>query len=470
MFVMKYRIGKKEQMLLLLLLMVSACYAQSSKQKHEERFVMDNLKQMTDASVSLYNVYSKYDFNYSIPSQEDITEKMLRICNYLEKSTMKEFVNPVTKEKIASFPSQPQAFDFGEGDYRPYTYEWGVTYSGMVKAAKTTGNTSFMDYTNRRLSLLSEAWKAVHKYMDKDKNYKSPIHGLINPHDLDACGALCAAVIQGKRAGATYELSDFIKNSLEFILHKQYRLEDGTLARITPYRSTLWMDDLYMSIPALAQGYLLYQDDKYLDDAVRQILQYSQKMFVSSTGLYMHSWTDAMEEHPAMYWGRANGWAVLAMCELLDVMPKDSPRYQEVLAQFKAHCRGLIKLQSKKGMWHQLLDREESYEESSCTAMFVYGLAHGINQGWLDAKAFGPTALLGWNGLSEQINNMGQIENVCVGTGVAYDPAYYCYRHVHPFTAHGYGPVLMAGSEMIMLINNFDIKYDSAIYFYDKKP
>ena len=63
MFVMKCRIGKKGQMLPMLLLMVSACYAQSSK-KYEERFVMDNLKQMTDASVSLYNVYSKYDFNY----------------------------------------------------------------------------------------------------------------------------------------------------------------------------------------------------------------------------------------------------------------------------------------------------------------------------------------------------------------------------------------------------------------------
>lgn len=470
---MKYKIGKKELLLVIVLGIASAsvCFAQQSKHKQEARFVMDNLKQMTDASVSLYNVYSHYDFNYSIPDKEDITEKMLRICHYLEKSTMREFVDPVTKEKITSFPLQPQAFAFGAGDYRPYTYEWGVTYSGMIKAAKVIDDSSFMDYTNKRLGLLSEAWEAVHRYTKKDKNYKeSPIRSLTNPHDLDACGALCAAVIQAKSMGMTYELTGFIDNSLDFILHKQYRLNDGTLARVTPYKSTLWMDDLYMSIPALAQGYLLYKDNKYIDDAVRQILQYSQRMFVSSTGLYMHSWTDAMEEHPAMYWGRANGWAVLAMCELLDVMPQDSPQYQAVLAQFKAHCRGLVKLQSKSGMWRQLLDREESYLESSCTAMFVYGLAHGVNKGWLDAKAFGPAALLGWNGLSEQINNMGQIENVCVGTGIGYEPAYYCYRHVHPFTAHGYGPVLMAGSEMIMLIGNFDIKYDSAIYFYDRKP
>ncbi len=125
--------------------------------------------------------------------------------------------------------------------------------------------------------------------------------------------------------------------------------------------------------------------------------------------------------------------------------------------------------QSGEGLWHQLLDRNDSYLESSATAMFVYGFARGINRGWLDAKAYGPAALLGWNALGTQINNIGQIENVCVGTGVSYEPAYYYNRHVHPYTAHGYGPVLMAGSEMLALLDGFDIRQSTAIYFYDRK-
>ena len=85
------------------------------------------------------------------------------------------------------------------------------------------------------------------------------------------------------------------------------------------------------------------------------------------------------------------------------------------------------------------------------------------------ARRQSPAALLGWNALGTQINNIGQIENVCVGTGVSYEPAYYYNRHVHPYTAHGYGPVLMAGSEMLALLDGFDIHQSTAIYFYDRK-
>ncbi len=128
-----------------------------------------------------------------------------------------------------------------------------------------------------------------------------------------------------------------------------------------------------------------------------------------------------------------------------------------------------MKVQSGKGMWYQLLDRNDSYLESSCTAMFVYGFARGINKGWLDGKSFGAAAITGWNALSDQINNMGQIENVCVGTSVAFEPAYYYNRHVHPYTAHGYGPVLLAGSQMIQLVKDFKIIQESTIYFHNSK-
>lgn len=430
--------------------------------------IRDNTKKMTDASVSLFNLHSDYEFPYVIPTKEDITEKLLRIHSHLEQSTMKELINTSTKEVISDYSKLPKSFQFGQGDYRPYTYEWGVTYSGMLKAAQSTGLKVFKEYVDIRLEILAKTIPSVLEYMKNEKEYKSPVNRVVKPSDLDDCGALCAASIRAKKLGAKYDLSYFIDNSLDFIQNKQFRLEDKTLARKRPYENTLWLDDLYMSIPALAEAYLQTKNDKYLNDAIMQLLNYSDRMFVTSSGLYMHSWVDKMEIHPTMHWGRANGWATLAMCDLLDVIPENHPQYKSVLALFKAHCHGLIKYQTKKGMWRQLIDHVESYEESSCTAMFVYGFAHGINKGWLDAKVFGPVALLGWNGLGEQINNIGQIENVCVGTGVGFDCAYYYYRHVHPFTAHGYGPTLMAGSEIIDLVKNFKIVQNTAIYFYDE--
>jgi rhamnogalacturonyl hydrolase YesR len=184
----------------------------------------------------------------------------------------------------------------------------------------------------------------------------------------------------------------------------------------------------------------------------------------------MHSYVPSIAVHPELFWGRANGWAMLALCDLLEVMPENHPKYQCVLVQYQKFCFGLLKCQGKNGMWHQLLDRSDSFLESSCTAIFVYGFARGINKGWLDNKAYGPSTLLGWNGLSEQINNMGQIENVCVGTGVSYEPAYYYYRNVHVYAAHGFGPVLMAGAEMLTLMDKFEIIQKKSILFHDDKP
>jgi unsaturated rhamnogalacturonyl hydrolase len=108
-------------------------------------------------------------------------------------------------------------------------------------------------------------------------------------------------------------------------------------------------------------------------------------------------------------------------------------------------------VQGHAGLWHQLLDRPHSYEETSASAMFVYALARGINEGWLDPLAYGPTTSLGWNAVAKKVNAKGQVEGTCVGTGMGWDPMFYMYRPVHVLAAHGYGPVLLAGAEMIQL-------------------
>jgi rhamnogalacturonyl hydrolase YesR len=87
--------------------------------------------------------------------------------------------------------------------------------------------------------------------------------------------------------------------------------------------------------------------------------------------------------------------------------------------------------------------------------------------GWLDSKAYGPVSVLGWNAVQTKVNAQGQVEGTCVGTGMAFDPAFYYHRPVHPAAAHGYGPVIMAGAEVLKLTRNFEIEInDSAVMFY----
>ena len=69
--------------------------------------------------------------------------------------------------------------------------------------------------------------------------------------------------------------------------------------------------------------------------------------------------------------------------------------------------QALAELQSGAGLWHQLLDKSDTYLESSATAMFVYGIAHGINKGWINAATYGSVAQAGWLGLAEKVTAAG---------------------------------------------------------------
>jgi rhamnogalacturonyl hydrolase YesR len=358
------------------------------------------------------------------------------------------------------------------------SYEWGVTYSGMLRAGQTTGDARFTDYVAKRMKFISDIGPMFREQiLARDPaaggrtGMQVPLRGLIAPRSLDDCGSLCAAMIKATRAGVGGDLRPYIDTSIAFISGGQYRFADGTLARHRPLPDTLWLDDLYMSVPALAQMGKLTGERRYYDDAVKQVLQFSERMFVKEKGLWMHGWTLTMADHPAFHWGRANGWALMATAELLDVLPEDHPGRQAVLDIYRAHVRGLIACQSGDGLWHQLLDRPDSYLETSASAIFVYNIARGINRGWLDPLTYGPAVSIGWNAVAQKVNAKGQVEGTCIGTGLAFDPAFYYYRPTHVLAAHGYGPVLLAGAEVIELRkgkgNEAQIS-DGAVHF--KRP
>jgi rhamnogalacturonyl hydrolase YesR len=187
-------------------------------------------------------------------------------------------------------------------------------------------------------------------------------------------------------------------------------------------------------------------------------------MFNKQLGVYMHGWVEGMTVHPEFHWARANGWAIMAMVELLSVLPENHPNKNDIVQLLREHVKGLASYQSKMGFWHQLLDRNDSYLETSATAIYTYCIAKAINNGWVDKLAYAPMCLLGWNAVATKINDKGQVEGTCVGTGMAFDPAFYYYRPVNVFAAHGYGPVLLAGAEIIQLLHNYSFEInDSSI-------
>lgn len=416
--------------------------------------------QKTDATAPLHLTQPDYPTPYVIPQKENIKTVLDRVYNFLDKNSASKIIDANTKAVITDYKKSNQDIIFEPGAFRLTSYEWGVTYAGMLLAANATGEKYFADYSNKRIQLITDIAANYKEKNIKDVDMVKTLH----PEALDFAGALCAAFIKAKKEGLKANIDPLVNNYIDFISNKQFRLKDGTLARNRPQDNTLWLDDMFMSVPALAQMGSYTGNVKYFDDAVKQVNQFSERMFNSQKGIYMHGWVESMQVHPQFHWARANGWALMTMVELLEVLPKNHPGYPQVLSQLQKHIAGLMQYQDGTGFWHQLLDRNDSYLETSATAIYAYSIARAINRGYVDKMTYAPAVLLAWNAVASKVNDKGQVEGTCVGTGMAFDPAFYYHRPVNVFAAHGYGPVLLAGAEVILLLkeSQFEIN-DSSI-------
>lgn len=393
-----------------------------------------------DATAPLHLMKPAYRIPYGVPKAEEVKATMDRVKNYLDATTFMEL--------------DETGMMLRRGTFRLTSYEWGVTYSAMLRAGEVTGDASYTRYAIDRMEYLAKLAPDFKARLDRGEEIDPLMHQVVKPEALDDAGAICAAMLKANDS----KLKVQIETYYDFIAHKQYRYKDGMFARLRPVKNTMWLDDMFMGIPALA-----WHGD--IEEATRQFQLFHDKMWVAEKGLYRHGWVPE-EHHPDFHWGRANGWALLTACELLDV--KESAL---IMNYFKEHLNGLMPLQHHDGAWHQLLDRNDTYLETSCTAIYCYCIAHAINKGWIDAESYGAQAILAWNYVNAHVNAQGQVEGTCVGTGLAFDPAFYAYRPVNNFAAHGYGPTIWAAAEIYQLVKTHHIKLnDSAIHFYPEDP
>jgi rhamnogalacturonyl hydrolase YesR len=148
------------------------------------------------------------------------------------------------------------------------------------------------------------------------------------------------------------------------------------------------------------------------------------------------------------HWGRANGWIMMAQVALLDHLPEDYPKRDELIHLLLRQIVGASRYQDQSGLWHQILDKPDSYLETSASAIFVYSIAKAVNEGWIP-HSYLSVAKQGWKGLLTKINRYGEVENVSVGTAIEDDIHFYYTRPTELNELHALGPVLLAGSELI---------------------
>lgn len=391
--------------------------------------------------------------HFVLPQEKSNSEIVLRsIADAVIENPTLDFVDENTNQHYSSLEDVP--YDAAIRLVSPYT-DWrywnGVLNIAMLKLGEELNESVYTEFPFKNIAFGFDNYKYFEKKYNEEGKWNYPFGQRFILEELDDCGAMGASVIEVYKFDPQERYRDYINEAANHILNKQDRLEDGTFVRSFPYKWTLWADDLYMSISFLSRMGEMTGENKYFDDAVNQVINFHKYLFNDEKGLMYHCWYSDIQQNGVAHWGRANGWGLLAQVDLLDRLPETHKDRNELITLFRKHILGISRYQSKEGLWHQLLDKTDSFLEISCSAMFTYAIARGIEKGYLD-KRYLSIAERGWDGILTKINNEGEIEGVCTGTGVNDNLVFYYQRLTPSNDVHGIGAVLLAGSEVLQLL------------------
>ena len=408
--------------------------------------------QTADTRSDLERRIPDYSVTYQVPDEAQVIDVLQRVRSYYEQTTPPEIIDSQTGQSISD-----QSKSYPNAVVKPgFSNEWSYTH-GVVLSA--------FDYIDNVLD--DQRYFAHNREFFSFVAHWTPYfaqHNLRGWREitmmsaLDHCGSIGAAMVKTylKTKDETY--LPLIRRVDQHVSHDQCRLSDGTLCRHRPQYESVWADDMYMSVPFLINMYVMTGDSLYADDAVRQILQMADRLFDPQMGLFDHGWNaNSADYDPHFYWGRANGWVLMSMAEVLERLPEGYQGRDRILHLYRTMVQRLANLQGGNGFWHNLLDKVDTFEETSCTAMFTYAVAKGINEGWI-SHVYGPVAVTGWNACCSAVCPDGAVDWTCEGTTFAHDNSYYYHRGHTIYGTHGYGVVLYAGAEMIKLLRNPELE------------
>lgn len=341
-----------------------------------------------------------------------------------------------------------------------WSYPWGVALYGVIRSSDVTGDKDANQFVVQHDKICARyyEWLAgLEKQFGADGKAfarTSKIKGLINLGNLDSCGAMGNQILEMMLRHPEQVApadKDVVARIANWVLEKQLRLPDGTLAR-PPRRDmnwvSVWPDDLYMACPFIVRWAKFTGEKKYLDDAANQIIHQAE-LEQDADGLFFHGYNVAEKKHSPFKWGRGNGWVTVAAVEVLSALPEEHPLRAKLIAILKKQVDGLKTVQAPDGMWRQVLDHPELWEETSCTAMFAYGIARAVNRGWLE-PSYMDMARRAFAGLSKNVTADGTVNETCEGTNIGQTLEFYAERKRPSDDLHGRGPLLLAGTEILL--------------------
>ena len=377
--------------------------------------------------------------------------------NYSEWLTYSE-MKRVPHAYLLDFSSKPK-----------WSYVMGIEMEGMLDTYEhyKEGNNAILDYLKEYpAKMIDEKGNITgYKYEDFNLDNVRTAKFILRMHNLFPT------------KGTEKALKTLFKQ-----LQNQPRTKEGVYWHKAIYANQVWLDGIFMGLPFYCnyavQTMKPKKAEKYLNDAVDQMVKTDNRTYDEKTQLWKHAWDETHQQFWANKedgksqhcWARALGWYVMAMTECLDAMPENYARRQEVIDLLNKAMKSVVKYQDKKtGVWYDVLDvkSDKNYLESTASSMFAYVLLKGYRKGYL-SEEYLKAGVKAYNGILKQFIKVNADKTIsltrcCAVSGLGPGPGpyvkkpnykrdgsfeYYMSEPIRDNDAKGVGPFIWASLEM----------------------
>ena len=338
-----------------------------------------------------------------------------------------------------SDPGQPIPYPTRNKEYESNLWTRAYYYEGLIDLWKIDPQQRYLDYALE--------WGNKHEW-----GLRNSAEGWMTRNADNQCAGQTYLFLYEQDPAKPTHYIENIKRSVDSMMVTN-KIDDWN-----------WIDAIQMAMPIFAQLGNITGDTAYYNRAY-DMYMYS-KLQHGENGLYNPEdqlwWRDADFDPPYTepngedcYWSRGNGWVVVAMARMLDLLPQNELHRNEYETMLVEMCEALKKVQREDGYWNVSLHDPDNYggKELTGTSMFIYGMAYGVNNGLLDRAEYAPVIYKAWNAMvSESLHPNGFLGYV-QGTGKEPKEAQpVTYEREPDFDDYGLGAFLMAGAEIYKML------------------
>lgn len=335
-----------------------------------------------------------------------------------------------------------------------WNYEQGVALKGFDDLWRYTGDKVYFNYMKKMMDAFVRADGTIRTYDLVEYNI-----------DHVTPGRILLTLYRETHEDKYKKAVDQLREQLQW----QPRTKEGGFWHKHRYPYQMWLDGLYMGGPFYAEYTNVFKRDKDFDDVANQFIWMETHSRDAKTGLLYHAWDESRKQRWANpsngqspeFWGRAMGWYMMALVDMLDYLPANHARRKDIIAIFQRLSTALEKYQDEAGVWYQIIDKPTvvgNYREASASCMFVYAMAKGTRLGYLD-KRFKAVARRGYAGLlknfiEKDADGLVHLTKTCSGAGLGGTPyrdgsfAYYIGEPLRVDDLKGVGPFIQASIEL----------------------